>query len=340
MAMRDRVFTVLRLAALFLAIALTTSRLTLVLHELVGHGAMVKAVGAELLRYHLFWFAGGFVEFTRAEPYTLAEEMAIFLGGITLEIALGVMVFLIARRTRPGSIARIGLFGYAAIVLVHAGYYLTAGTFHGFGDGQILYREMGDARLALVLPVTAFVLVAAHAMARHWVAHVASRLPATGPPLLTIAIAVVLAAGGHAALSFGELAIRPDLTYENTMRHESEHAVEHDLAIFIKAIEMARGEQPADHELSRRRHELRETHGDFPFSRVFIAMLAVAILTGVRRSRTLRLPATRTDPAPEVSDDSPAVESDDRSIQWRDVAIPGALTAASLVLIAVLKLLQ
>lgn len=326
--MRDRVLTVLRLQALFLAIALTTSRLTLVLHELVGHGAVVKAVGAELVRYHLFWFAGGFVEFTRAEPYTLAEEMGIFLGGITLEIALGVIVFLIARRTPSGSIARIALFGYAAIVLVHAGYYLTAGTFHGFGDGQILYREMGDARLALVLPVTGFVLLAAHAMARHWVAHVASRLPATGRPTLTIAAAVLLAAGGHAALSFGELAITPDPTYHNTMRHKSQRAIEHDLAVFIKAIEQVRGQKPADREVSQRRRELEETHDDFPFGRVFVALLIVAILTGTMRSRSLRLQTAGTP------------GSHDRSIQWRDIAIPGVLTGSSLLLIAALKLLQ
>ena len=320
--------TVTQLSLLFLAIALATSRFTLVLHEIVGHGAMVEAVGADVVRYHLFWFAGGFIEFTRDEPYTTAENMAIFLGGIGLEMILGAAAFVFARFTRPGSIARLVLFGYAGIVLVHAGYYLTAGTYHGFGDGQVLYHYFGDDRLYLILPVTAALLWATHAMARHLVAHIRLRLPEKTRPTLVVGVAALVAAGGHAGLSFGELAIRPDPTYHLTMRHQSARDVERQLAEYIRAIESQRGQAPQRHELVEHQRELRRKFSDFPFAKVLVFFLALALLSGTARSGSLDLSSRLSEPIAAGS------------MQWKDLRGPGLLMLSGLALVGVLQAFQ
>ena len=314
---------VARLALLFLAIALATSRFTLILHEVIGHGGVVKAIGGSIDGYHLYWFAGGFIEFSRTTPYGPVEELAVFLGGIVLEIVLGVIALLVCRATRPGTMLRIVLLAYAAIVLVHAGYYLAAGTFHGFGDGQVLYRQLGANRLYLVLPVALMLLAAAHVLARHLVARVRARLSVSKHAVWLVGAAVLLAGAGHAALSFGELAIRPNPTYRATMQSERMRAIDRDLAVYIRAIEAARGRGPDRDELAQRRHELDRDRTDFPFGRILVGLIAIALLTGAARSGTLSLATGQRG-------------SELALLPWHDLIVPGVLAVTGLALVMVL----
>jgi len=64
-----------RLAALLACVALATSRLGLIGHELVGHGGVALAAGATDLEVQLFWFAGGWIRYQLAES-SLAASLA------------------------------------------------------------------------------------------------------------------------------------------------------------------------------------------------------------------------------------------------------------------------
>src|SRR6185312_14519158 len=89
--MRD----VLRLGALLACVALATSRLGLLAHELVGHGGTAVAVGAHVTEVRLFWFAGGWIRYVGVT--STAAALAIAMGGIAVETVCGTVLWLAVR---------------------------------------------------------------------------------------------------------------------------------------------------------------------------------------------------------------------------------------------------
>src|SRR3954452_23500441 len=135
--MRD----VLRLGALLACVALATTRLGLLAHELVGHGGTAVAFGAHVTDVRLFWFAGGWIRY--AGVPSAGAALAIAMGGIAVETVCGtVLWFAVHGDTLGRRIVR----GCAAAIVLHAGWYLATGAFSGFGDGILLYHQLGDAR--------------------------------------------------------------------------------------------------------------------------------------------------------------------------------------------------
>ena len=112
----------LLLATVFALVALATSRITLVAHELVGHGLTVVALGADLATYRLFLFGGGWVSYRWPDgPPGEVGGMAVALGGIGLELFAGAAALVFALRSRR-PVARVGLLATATILLLHAGF--------------------------------------------------------------------------------------------------------------------------------------------------------------------------------------------------------------------------
>ena len=106
---------VARLAVLVAFVALATSRLGLVAHELLGHGGMALAVGARILEVRLFWFAGGWIRYVGAPD--LAAVLAISMAGIAVELAAGTALWLAAR---GDSLGRRVLRTIGAGLVLHA----------------------------------------------------------------------------------------------------------------------------------------------------------------------------------------------------------------------------
>src|SRR4051812_41830159 len=79
---------VLRLASLLAFVALATSRLGLIGHELVGHGGAALAFGGRIDAVKLFWFAGGWVRYHLPVSSTLAS-VVITMAGIAFELVVG-----------------------------------------------------------------------------------------------------------------------------------------------------------------------------------------------------------------------------------------------------------
>jgi uncharacterized protein (DUF2267 family) len=271
----------LRLGALFTLIALATSRLILIVHELVGHGAVAEAVGGDVTRVKMFWFAGGFVEMSLPDGTTWLDRYLVFLGGVGLELVAGVIAVLVARRLRAGSVARLAVFAFGAINLVHALFYLAAGTHHGYGDGRILHAELGGARPVAVAVLSALVCAAAFFLARALIVQVRRRLPGSRrAALATVAGAVLIAGAVHAALAFGELAVRRDRTYAAVMQTESGRQVD-------RAVAVAQVQRPEidPAELERLRRALAEEHRQFPVRTLLLIAVALAILLGAASAR-------------------------------------------------------
>ena len=85
-----------RLTVLVTCIALATTRLGLLAHELLGHGGTAVALGGTVDQVRLFWFAGGWIHYTLPEP-SLAAAVAIAMGGIAVELVCGLALCIAVR---------------------------------------------------------------------------------------------------------------------------------------------------------------------------------------------------------------------------------------------------
>src|SRR5450432_3773037 len=144
---RTAVSAVLRLAGLLALVALATSRIGLLAHELLGHGGAALAVGADVTEVQLFWFAGGWIRY-HLPGAPMASALVIAMGGIAVELACGTLLAVAARGTTLG---RRLVRGIGAALVVHGSWYLATGAWHGYGDGVQLYHVLGNARYPVAI---------------------------------------------------------------------------------------------------------------------------------------------------------------------------------------------
>ncbi|HLU67457.1 MAG TPA: hypothetical protein VKZ63_14345 [Kofleriaceae bacterium] len=273
------------LAAALLLIGLTVSRVSLVVHELLGHGAVAELVGADVRAWRLFWFGGGWVSYRWTAPPGTGAALAVTLGGVALEVALGAAALWLARRRPAGSRSRLALLSAGALDLLHAGFYLATGTHHGFGDGRFLHHLLGDARVLLVAPAAAAVVAGGVFIAARLARELGGWIGAGGAAARAGAILVAagLAAAGHGALTAGERALARDETYAGVMRHQSARDVDRDLRRFAREARSARGRPPTPAEIAAARAALEERHRRFPLRPALAGALALACLVGLAR---------------------------------------------------------
>ncbi len=274
--MRD----VLRLGALLTCVALATSRFGLLAHELVGHGGTALAVGAKVVEVKLFWFAGGWIRYIGAP--SVAAALAIAMGGIAVETVAGVGLLSV----RGESLGRRTLRGIGYALVLHASWYLATGAFSGFGDGVLLYRELGAARVPVAIAAALVTCTAGYLGAREALGALAGT---QRRPLLGTAIAVLLAAGLHAGLAIGELQLRRDRTYAETMAPERERQITAEVVRWQAAHPAA-----AEPERAAAVQKIEQAHPRaFPFTIVLAIATLLAIVAGARRAKPGAGPITR-----------------------------------------------
>jgi len=181
-----------------------------------------------------------------------------------------------------------------------------------------------------VWPVAAAVLAAGLLLARH-LARLAgdwagARSRAGRAAALVSAAAV--AALAHGALTLSERALARDATYSRIMTSESDRRVERELAR-LAAQAKGRGAALDSDQLARMRDELERSHRAFPLIPVLAALLALACGVGVWLGV-----AGRGDRAEEGAGGERGPPS------WRGLARLAAITAATLALVAALRLLE
>lgn len=275
---------VLRLAGLLACVALATSRLGLIGHELVGHGGMALAFGAHIDQVQLFWFAGGWIRYHLAQPSTGAA-LAIAMAGIGLETAVGITLWWAARSQTADTLGRRIVRGLGAGLVVHGFWYLANGAWNGFGDGLVLYQLLGSWRIPVAIAAGLVTCTAGFIGAREVLGALAGTLP--GSPrarVIGTVIAALLGGGLHGALTAGELAVRRDPTYAATMQPERERVVQRELAQWEH--EQAQQGVPVTQDQKRvEQHRLEKVHREFPFV-VLLAIAAVlSILAGAWRAK-------------------------------------------------------
>jgi hypothetical protein len=308
-------------AAVFALTGLGASRVTLVGHELVGHGAVAAAQGCDIVAYRLFLFGGGWVSYDCDGSRSLTDALAVSLGGIVVEVVLAGLALWVASRLARGSVARVALVSLATVDLLHAGFYLAAGTHHGFGDGHLLHEALGGWRPLLVIPASMAVIAGgallAWRLAREVGGWVQGRVAAR---IGTILAAAVVAGAVHGALTASERALRSDDVYARIMRHQSEREVSRDLDRFRRDAR-ARGRAPTAAELAAARAAFEALHRRFPLRAVLAVALGLACLFGLWWGMR--------DPAPDAAG-LPA--------RWRALVPLGAVTLGSVIAVYLIDL--
>lgn len=265
---------VFRLAVLLACAALATSRLGLIGHELVGHGGMALLCGAKITGVQVFWFAGGWIRYRLAEP-SFASAFAIAMAGIALELIVGLALWF---AVRGESLGRRIVRGIGMALVLHGTWYLATGAFHGFGDGLLLYRWLGSARVPVAIGAGVATCAATFIGTREVIGGLAATLPRHR--VIGTLVAMVLAGGFHAALTIGELRLRRDPNYASTMRPERERVI---------AKELAQWERTQPTVTAEARHietaKLARKHQTFPFVIVLALATAVAGVLGIAKTK-------------------------------------------------------
>ncbi|MGE0870512.1 MAG: hypothetical protein AB7P03_18250 [Kofleriaceae bacterium] len=270
---------VLRLTVLTLAAGLATTRVGLVLHELLGHGGAAVAVGGELTDVRLFWFAGGWVRYRDVMP---ADSLIVSLGGIAVELVLGLVLWLAIRGRGVG--ARIVRTVGAALV-VHGCAYLAAGTWHGYGDGWMVHRELGDQRWMIAIPAGAVCGGFAFLGARWVFGSLSATVPGTRRVSIAAALGALAIAGAIqvAAAATEVLVVRRDAVYAGITRTERERAIDRELARWL-AEQRRRGIDPSEAARAQTETELERRHQTFPFAWLLAMTTSLAAVMGAIRS--------------------------------------------------------
>lgn len=277
---------VLRLAGLLACVALAASRIGLIAHELVAHGGVALACGARIIDVQMFWFGGGWIRYVLPEP-TLAAYLAISMAGIAFELVIGgVLWWRVGRGANSApSVATLLVRGVGIALVVHATWYLATGAFHGFGDGLVLYRELGQARVAVAIAAGMLTCLASYAGARTIFGSLLGTLP--GSPRARVAgfiVAALLGAGLHAALTIGELRIRRDAIYAKTMQPERERVIAKKLEAWQRE-QAARGVIPDAGAERAQKRKLQRSHRSFPFVIVLAIATVLSVIAGAWRSK-------------------------------------------------------
>jgi hypothetical protein len=283
-----------RLTILLACLGLAISRVGLALHELVGHGGAAVVFGGRVLEVTFFWFGGGWIRYTTPSP-TETSAVLIQLGGILAELLIGGAA--LALTARPRRFPRLALRLAGLLFVAHGLWYAATGIWHGFGDGARLHELLGAARypvaIALGAALCGVAAFSARLLCRAFAPSITRRpglagLAAPQPRrLAAVLLAACLAGGLHAALTFGEVWLRRDAVYQQTMRTADERQRDQRLAAW-RAEEARRGHAVAPAEVREKARALTPPRG-FPFARLLAvcALISVALGAGSLRREAL-----------------------------------------------------
>jgi hypothetical protein len=213
------------------------------------------------------------------------------MAGIGLELVVGLALW---RLVRGDTLGRRLVRGIGAALVVHATWYLATGAFHGFGDGLILYRTLGDARVPVAIAAGVITCGAAYLAAKSVLGVLAATLLGSARArVIGVVVAALLAGGVHAGLAFGELSLRRDPTYRATMMHQRDR----DIALELANWQRERAARGIAIDASAQRAEqvrIAAKHETFPFVWLLAAATVAAVVAGAVRARKVadeRIPA-------------------------------------------------
>jgi len=313
-----------RLFVLLTTVVLLTSRVMLLAHEFGGHAAPAKLFGGRVTGWYLFMFAGGRVSY-RVPQLDTAQRLVVTLGGIAIELIVGAIAFVLARRMRERAVASFCLLAVGTVVVGHGAMYLARGVHYGFGDGAFLAQRLGAARELVVLAASALAVGVALGGGRRL-----ARLPASifrGTPRRVVgATLLVFACAGlaHGALAVAETRWFPDPAWVAVMENASVAAARAELAQRIAEAKQRGEALPSSEEQDRMMEALERARRPWPLDPVLLVAVIAGLIAGVvRGTRDVHAKKTDADGATDDAADDAAPPT------WRTIGrVAGALVVA------------
>ena len=125
------------------------SRISLVFHELVGHGLAILAVGAKVIAPHLTFFGSGSIGYERDTAFNPIELRVIASGGLVAQLLVGFGALLWLQRAKHRGL-RFFLMSMAAINFIFVSYALVVSIDYRYGDVWGMIQPGAEARLWVI----------------------------------------------------------------------------------------------------------------------------------------------------------------------------------------------
>jgi hypothetical protein len=278
-----------RLFVLVASLVLLTSRLMLLAHEFGGHAAPARLFGGRVTGWYLFLFAGGRVSY-RLAGLGVGQRLLVSLGGIAIELVVGAVAFVAARRMRDRAVASFCLLCVGTVLMGHGALYLARGVHYGFGDGAFLSQLLGSARVIVVLAAGALAAAVALVGGRR-LAKLPAALLEGAPRRVAGATLLVFAGAGlfHGALALSETRWFPDATWAAVMEDSSVAGARAELARRVSEAKRRGEALPSRDEQERMMEALERARRPWPLDPLLaitvVAALVLGVLRGAQESR-------------------------------------------------------
>lgn len=283
---------VIKLSLFFFFLLFLAGRIGLCLHEFAGHALTWRLMGGRLSGFSLFIFGGGRVQFSHTPSFTnlsVVQQLTVHLSGIAVELAVGIILSILAIFLSSSGTIRALLVSAAGVLIVHALFYLTVGTYYGSGDGRLLFTLLqGGIRQTFLLLTFAMTIAAAFLISYQFSPIVKSWLGDESSKkglVITIPCACV-AVLFHGALTLGERIVVKDEVYARVKISENDRQKEAELLRFIADYKMEHGKRPDQENLRIVEKALRKKYWQCPLE-IFLGLGIMATsLFGYYTSRS------------------------------------------------------
>jgi len=282
---------VIKLSLFFFFLLFLAGRIGLFLHEFGGHALAWRLMGGELSGFRLFLFGGGRVQYSHTDSLpdlSVIQELTVQLSGIAVELVVGIILLILAIFWSTSRSVRALLVSATGVLMVHALFYLTVGTYYGSGDGQLLFSLLqGGLRQAFLILTFGMTLAAAFLISyqfspvvKSWLENDASK-QRRSLTILCACIAVLF----HAMLTMGERIVVNDTVYASVKATENERLKKAALSKYIADYMEKYGAQPDNEQMQNLKKELKKKYWQFPLD-IFLGIgLVIASLFGYFKSK-------------------------------------------------------
>jgi len=282
---------VIKLSLFFFFLLFLAGRIGLFLHEFAGHALAWHVMGGRLAGFRLFIFGGGRVQYDqmhRLSNLSLTQQLTIQLSGIVVELAVGIILAVLVIFLSTTRSIKALLVSLAGVLIVHALFYLTVGTYYGSGDGHLLFNlfQEGVRRNFLIFTST-MAFGAAFLISYQFSPIIKSWLEdgyinrGKWIILCCACIAVLF----HTMLTIGERILVNDTGYARIKTSENERLKAAELSKFIAAYIEKYGTQPDNEQIQNLKKELKKKFWQFPLD-IFLGIgIVVVSLFGFFKSR-------------------------------------------------------
>ena len=137
-----------------------SGRLTLIIHEFLGHALPVAFLGHEIHHITFQFFGDAWINYHYKGPFIKGHETSILSGGIISEMVIACLLLIICRFIKHHFI-KFSFTFLSAILIIHALHYSILALYFQYGDGRyfnFLWGEDHAKQLAwgLIIPLTSF----------------------------------------------------------------------------------------------------------------------------------------------------------------------------------------